>query len=215
MADDEWDEGTGSESEEGGGSSADDAGDGGVLLAWPSRIKMLTNPVLWTSMVMVFGISSCFVGALVSFISKSFWGILLAFALFFGFMALVAMIGVVVDLFGGFRVTFTMTTDGVASVAGKEADAIASAAIIGGLLTGNTQAVGTGMLARAGKNSYIRYRDVKKVKVSSWRRYILVKGGFGEQPIGLSCTPENFERAHAILREHCPKAKFVGRSLPV
>lgn len=105
--------------------------------------------------------------------------------------------------------------DGVASVSGKEADVIANAAIIGGLMTGNTQAVGTGMLARAGKNACIRYRNVKKVKVSTRRRYMLVQEGFGEQPIGPFCTPENFEQALAILREHCPKAKFIGRRLPV
>ena len=50
--------------EEGAGARPDP-----ILLMWPSRTKMLLNPVLWTSMALVFGISSCFVGGFVAIIS--------------------------------------------------------------------------------------------------------------------------------------------------
>ena len=63
--------------EEGAGARPDP-----ILLMWPSRTKMLLNPVLWTSMALVFGISSCFVGGFVAIISKSLFGILLGVALF-------------------------------------------------------------------------------------------------------------------------------------
>jgi hypothetical protein len=77
------------------------------------------------------------------------------------------------------------------------------------MLAGNLAAVGAGLGADAERNVFIAYEDVRKVKVSASRRYILVRGGFGEKPIGLYCREEDAGKIVEILRERCPSAKFV------
>jgi hypothetical protein len=185
------------------------------LLAWPARVKMLTNPMIWSSLALAFGIGSAVVALVVCLASGNLVGVVIGAALFGFFMVLVLLIALVVDLFGGFRVTLALSSKGVWSLSGKGVERAATAALVGGILTGNPGAMGAGLLARSSKSTFIRYRDVTKVKVSAGRRYLLVKGGFGEQPIGLFCTPETFDPALAILREHCPKAKFLGRKVPL
>jgi len=186
-----------------------------ALLLWPSRVRILFNPIVWTSVVLGFGIASCFVGILFAILARSFWGLLMGAGGFVVFMVIFIGIGIVVDLFGGFRVTFALTSTGVRSVAGKGTAAASSAAVWGGILAANPAAMGAGLLARSEKNVFIPYEEVTKIKVSEGRLYILVKGGFGQKPIGLYCKPENFQQALGILKERCPSARFLGARLPV
>ena len=186
-----------------------------ALLMWPTRVRVLLNPIVWTSVVLGFGIASCLTGILVAALVRSFWGLLMGVGGFVLFMVIFIGIGIVVDLFGGFRVTFALTSAGVRSVAGKGTAAASSAAVWGGILAANPAAMGAGLLARSEKNVFIPYGEVMKVKVSTGRRYILVKGSFGQKPIGLYCKPENFQQALGILKERCPSARFLGARLPV
>jgi hypothetical protein len=119
---------------------------------------------------------------------------------------------VVVDLMGGFRMTFALTTDGVHSVAGKATEAMSTAAVVGGALAGSMSTVGAGLLATSEKHVVIAYGEVKKVTTSAARGFILVKGGFLDKPIGLYCTPDGYAFALRILRERCTAAAFAGDS---
>lgn len=181
-----------------------------VFQSWEARVRVLTNPSVWFGIVMCFGVGTVFLAVLLTVVSRSLFGILIPAGLFVGLMVLFVVIGGVIDLFGGFRVTFYITSRGVRSVAGGGAKAASEAAVIGGLLAGNMTAVGAGALARSEQNVFIPYGDVTRVKASGWRRYVLVKGGWGEKPIGLSCTEGNFAPILRLLRARCPSARFSG-----
>jgi hypothetical protein len=182
-----------------------------VLLAWKSRVKLLSNPHVWSMVILVFG-AACLITAMIFGLAtgSANAGLLMGAGGFAFFLVVFVGIGIVVDLFGGFRVTFLLTSRGVRSVRGKGANAVSSVAEVGGILTGNLAVLGAGLLAESERNVFIDYAEVRKVKVSSSGKYILVKGGFGEKPIGLYCEPEVSRQVIEVLRQRCASATFLG-----
>lgn len=180
-----------------------------VLLAWDTRIKLLGNAHVWANILAAFGISSALLTILLLVISKSVGALAVGGGIFGGFMLLYLMIAVVIDLCGGFKTTFALTTLGVRSVAGKQAGYAADAAFWAGLLTGKLGAMGAGVLAKSEQNVFLQYANIAKVKLRPRSRSILVKGGLVDKPIRLYCTAENYGRAGAILREKCTGASYI------
>ncbi len=186
-----------------------EAGGEELRLAWDNRIRILLNPSVWGGVLAAFGISTCLFTALMLAISKSPWALVVGGGIFTFFMAVFVVVGLAIDLFGGFRTTFALTTHGVRSIAGKGAGRAADAAFWTGVLLGSAGAAGAGLLAKSERNVCIPYGEVTKVKFKPGRRYILVKGGFLQKPIGLYCTPENYDQAEAILRQECSGATIA------
>jgi len=178
-------------------------------LSWETRIRVLTNPTVWFSLLLAFGIPSVLLGIFVAVISKrpeyALMVPLVAMSVLFGLFILV---GLVIDLFGGFKVVFYLTSHGVRSVAGKGAKAASTAAVLAGIFSGNPGAVGTGLLAESEQNVFIPWKDISKLKVKTWRRFIMIKREWGYKPIGLYCTPENFPQVMEIFRY------YAGDKLP-
>lgn len=178
-----------------------------VLQTWGARIPVLTNPSAWFGVSVSLGGGSLVLGLLFFFISKSFMGFLVALAIFCGLMTLFVLIGAMIDLFGGFRVTFFLTGNGVRSISGAGAKTAANTAIVGGILAGNLTGIGVGAMARSEQNVYIPWGEVSRVKVSPWRRYILIKGDWAQKPIGLYCNADNFTQVLQTVSERCPAAQ--------
>jgi len=196
-----------------GNSSSNDSGPvtEQVLLQWTGRVRVLSNPMVWRNILLCFGIPCLLVGFLFLAISGDAGSsLLLAAGLFTFFIVLFVLIGLVVDLFGGFRALFTLTDRGIWSHSGKAAKAASTAAVVGGLVTASTTAVGAGLLAKSEQAAFIAWEEAGKVKVTPRRRHVLVKGGFLQKPIGLYCTAENFAGVLAVLRERCPAARADG-----
>jgi hypothetical protein len=192
------------------------AGPEQVLLQWPGRVRVLANPIVWRNILLCFGIPCLLVGGLFLAISgEAGSSFLLAAGLFSFFMILFLLIGLAVDLFGGFRVRFTLTDRGLWSHSGKAARAAYTAAVVGGLVAGSAAAVGAGLLARSEQEVFIPWNEVSKVKVNPRRRHVLVKGSFLQKPIGLYCTAENFAGVLAVLRERCPASPGGPSGAPV
>lgn len=184
------------------------AGPEQVLLQWPGRVRVLSNPMVWRNILLCFGIPCLLVGGLFLAISgEAGISFLVAGGLFSFFMILFVFIGLAVDLFGGFRVLFTLTDRGVWSHGGKAAKAASTAAVVSGLVAGSAAAVGAGLLAKTEEAVFIPWSEVSRVKVNPRRRYVLIKGGFLQKPIGLYCTSDNFTGVVAILRERCPASR--------
>jgi hypothetical protein len=186
-----------------------DTEDERILLTWNARIRVLFNPSVWGGLLTAVGIPSVFLSILMFAISREVDSLFFGPAIFTGVMVMFVVIAAVIDLFGGFQVVFALTSNGVRSVSGKGAKAAATAAIWTGILFGKASVAGTGLLAKSEQDVYIPYKEVTKVKVRPGRRYILVKGGFLQKPIGLYCTPENFAQAESFIRQHCTRSRFV------
>jgi len=191
-----------------------DSGSGAevVLHTWEARVRVLSNPSAWSGITLSLGGGALGLGILFVAISKSVAGLYVAGAIFGGLMLVFVLVGGVIDLCGGFRVRFAITSRGVRSVSGKGARAAANAALVGGIITGSLTGMAAGQLARSEQDVFIPYGEVTKVKVSGWRRYILVKGHWGQKPIGLSCRIDDFSQILHILRERCSSVQFSGHT---
>jgi hypothetical protein len=180
-----------------------------VLAAWDARLRVLTNPTAWQGVGLSLGVGALGLGVLMTFISRSAAGLYLAAGLFAALMLVFVLVALVIDAFGGFRVRFLLTSLGVRSQSGKSAKAAANAAFVGGVLTGNAAAAGSGLLARSEQDVFIAYGDVKQVRVNRRRRYVVVRGDWLQKPIGLACDEGNFARVLEVLKERCPAARFT------
>lgn len=172
-----------------------------VLQTWDARVRVLTNPSAWFGVSVSLGGGALVLGILFLFISKSPKGLLVAAAIFCGLMLLFVLIAGVIDLFGGFRVRFILTDQGVRSRTGAGAKAAAEAALVGGILTGSHAAIAVGTAARSEQDVFISWGEISRVKVSERRRYVLVKGSMLQKPVGLYCTADNFATVLGTLRE--------------
>ena len=179
-----------------------------VYLSWDTRIRLLTNPSVWGGVAAAFGIACLLFTILMVAISRRPEALLLGIGLFIGFMALYVVIAVFIDLFGGFKASFAITTLGVRSASGKGAKGAADAAFWSGVLLGSASAAGAGLLARSEQQVFIPYSEVTALKMRPARLYIVVKGGLLDKPIGLYCTPENYAETARILRQMCPGARL-------
>jgi hypothetical protein len=181
-----------------------------VLHSWEASVRVLTNPSAWSGVALSLGGGALALGILFTFISKSIKGLYLAAAIFGGLMFIFVLVGGIIDIFGGFRVNFILTNQGLRSISGKGAKVAASTAIVGGILAGNLAAMAAGSLAESEQNVFIPYNEVTKIKVSPRRRYILVKGDWSQKPIGLYCDKDNFTSVLQLLQERCSSAQFAG-----
>ena len=169
-------------------------------LSWETRIRVLINPSIWTSMLLVLGIPSLLLGIFLAIIAKRpEFGIyvpLIAMAVLLGIFVPVAL---VIDLCGGFKVTFFLTSHGVRSVAGKGPQAVSTVAILMGAFAGKPGVTGAGLLARSEQDVFIPWQAITKIQVKPRRRFITVKREWGFKPIALYCTPENFPQAMEVF----------------
>lgn len=181
-----------------------------VLDSWEASVRLLSNPAAWRGVALSLGAGALGLGILFTFISRSIKGLYLGAGLFGGLMFIFVIVGGIIDLFGGFRINFMLTSLGVRSISGKGAKTAADAAIVGGILTGNLAGMAAGSLAKSEQNVFILYNEVTKVKVNSRRRYVLVKGDWSQKPIGLYCNKDNFTGVLRLLQERCPSVQFLG-----
>ena len=184
-----------------------------VFYSWNTSVNVLSNPSAWRGMTLSLGVGALGLGIIMTFISKSMAGLYLAAGIFGGLMFIFILVGGIIDIFGGFRVNFMLTSDGVRSMSGKGAKTAAKAAFIGGVVTGNLTGMAAGAAAESEQNVSILYSEVTQVKVNSRRRYILVKGDWLQKPIGLYCNEENFQGVLQLLQERCPSTKFRGLNM--
>jgi hypothetical protein len=171
-----------------------------VLFHWDHKIKMLFNPVLWGSFVACFGIPAILLGIGFSFTGNMKAAVLLPAGLIVFFAVMWFLAGIVIDLGGGFAASFVITSRGIYFSSGSGAKKAADMATVIGALAGSASATGAGMLARAEQNTSVEWEKIKKVKVRKGMRYIFIREGFGNKPIGLYCNKGNFEQVLAYVQ---------------
>jgi len=171
-----------------------------ILFHWDHQIKMLFNPVLWGNFVACLGIPAVLLGIGFSFTGHLKEAALLAVGLIAFFAVIWVLVGIVIDLGGGFFTSFVITSKGISFSAGRRAKAAANAATVIGALAGSASTAGAGLLARSEQDGALEWKDVKKIKIRKGMRYIFVRGGFGSKPIGLYCNKENFEQVLALVQ---------------
>lgn len=174
-----------------------------TLLAWDHRIRMLANSNLWRAFALVFVAPLAVVSGFLAVTA----GIRTGSIAFAGGLAVFGglwlIVGVIVDLMGGFVAHYAITTEGVYFASGKGERAAATAAVVIGTLAGKPGAAGAGLLAQSEQDAFIPWPDVARVKTRG--RYVEVRSRHALKPIGLYCTAETFGLLRNALRAHAPK----------
>ena len=106
-------------------------------------------------------------------------------------MLVYILVGVVIDVFGGFHMKFAVTTNGIRSATGKGSRA-AGTVFWAGLLTGKAGMTGVGLLARSEQDFFIPYCEVERVSLPINSQSIKVRGNILQKPIGLYCLESNY-----------------------
>jgi len=172
-----------------------------VYLTWETHIKVLNNPGIWSSMLMALGIPSVLLGILVGVVARNaLYALMIPLVAGGGLLLIFVFVGIVIDLFGGFKVIFVLSSYGVRSLSGKVAKATATVTMIAGLLGGSTTAFASGALAESEQNVFIPWDAITSVKHKASRRFLLIKRAWGYKPIGLYCTPENHQQVLELVR---------------
>lgn len=74
--------------------------------------------------------------------------------------------------------------------------------IIMGLLSRGASAAGTGMMATARQDQFLRWKDVRKIVFHPEYHTIVLRGGYGVRSI-IFCTPEMYEPLSSIIKSNC------------
>lgn len=130
-----------------------------------------------------------------------------------GFIGLIFLLTYIVMAFlfpKGFVSKIKITEEGISQTSLSPTKNVSRAAIIGGILTRSPGAVGTGILAEAGDNRIISWKEIKQVTVNNHSRYMYFsKGRFTLYPIGFFCPQKYYSQVlEAISQYH---ATFVMR----
>jgi hypothetical protein len=173
-----------------------------TLLAWDHRIRMLANPNLWRAFALVFGAPLMVLGAVLAVTAGWKTGLTALVGGLVLFGALWLIVGVIVDLMGGFRAHYAVTTRGLYFASGKGERRAAQAASVIGLLAGKPGAAGAGLLAQSEQDAFIAWPDIARVKTRG--HYVEVRSRHALKPIGFYGAAETLDLLRSALRSHAP-----------
>ncbi|MEK7078762.1 MAG: hypothetical protein AAB929_01710 [Patescibacteria group bacterium] len=120
-----------------------------------------------------------------------------------GLLFLLTYVVMAVMFPNGFVSKIQMNESGVSQVSLSPTGKINRAAIIGGILTKSPEAIGAGLLAEAGDDRSIRWKDIKIMKINSNSRYMYFsRGKFTLFPIGFFCHEKNYKEVSAFISKY-------------
>lgn len=80
----------------------------------------------------------------------------------------------------------------------KKNKVINTLVIVIGILTGKPYAAGAGILAQSRQSVFVKWKNIRKVRVYPKSKSIVIKGGFTEK-IALFCNDDNFEQIRDMV----------------
>jgi hypothetical protein len=102
----------------------------------------------------------------------------------------------------GFLYTYIVNDKGFYQISDKRQKKVNRATIVLGLLGKSTSTTGAGLLAYSGEERFISWKDAKVIKINTKKRYIYIsRGRIAIGPIGMFCTPENFDKIISLIHE--------------
>jgi hypothetical protein len=159
------------------------------LLTWENRVRLLINPTVWPSVLLVVGTPAVLLGLFFAFLARRMaYLVMVPLGILTAVYTLFVLVALAIDAVGGMRATFILTTRGVRFVPGKS--------------------------ATTSRGTFMPWNEVTTIRVKASRHYVHLRGGWGDKPVGLYCTPENFREVLDVLRTHVgdrmPRASSAG-----
>lgn len=110
----------------------------------------------------------------------------------------------------GFVSKISISESGISQVSLSPTKHINRVAIIGGVLTKSPGAVGTGLLAEAGDDRTLLWKEITIAHVNTKDRYMYFsKGKFGLYPIGFFCPEKKYKATEELLKKYFPKIQII------
>jgi hypothetical protein len=115
-----------------------------------------------------------------------------------------------VVFFNRMNMEFGVGPEGVLMAVGSKERKMNSAVTIIGVLTGNIQVAGAGLMAGSRETIVASWPEIKKVTVYGNQKVIALKMGL-LTPMRLYCLDENFAAVERMIREKAKNATFVEK----
>ncbi len=126
--------------------------------------------------------------------------------LIFLILLVVTLVFLQVTSRGGLPAVFVVNREGVGFAAGSSTRVANRGALAGSLLLRSPGGTGAALLAKSSEQGFIRWDQVRYIRVYSRERFILVRPGWLINPVGLYCTEENFPEVLDLIRYYKPGA---------
>jgi hypothetical protein len=105
---------------------------------------------------------------------------------------------------------FGVGPEGALLAVGSKESKMNTAVTIIGILTGNMQVTGAGLMAKSRETIVASWPEIKKVTVYRNQKVIALRMGL-LTPMRLYCLDENFAAVESMIREKAKKATFVNK----
>ncbi len=143
-------------------------------------------------------------------ISGGDMGIIGLWAVCSAIVAALIVFATLVVFFNRMNMEFGVGPEGVLMVVGSKESKMNTAVTIIGLLTGNMQVTGAGLLAKSRETILVFWPEIKKVTVYGSQKVIALRMGL-LTPVRLYCLDENFAAVESMIREKAKNATFVSK----
>jgi hypothetical protein len=181
-----------------------------TVIAWKKKIPLLTNIFMLKDLATILVISC---GLLLVFLLAITGGDMAIIPLWAACSAIVVALIVFSSLavfLNRMNMEFGVGPEGVLTMVGSKESKMNTAVTIIGILTGNIQATGAGLLARSRETTVASWPEIKKVTVHGNQKVIDLRMGL-LTPMRLYCLDENFAAVERMIRENAKNATFVTR----
>lgn len=185
-------------------------------LAWEYRIRLIGNRVIVRDALLLliicpgvlflligipYGLSEGLVATL-----TDIGPLVLIAGLIFLILLLVTLVFLQVASGGGLPAVYVVNREGVGFAAGSMARTANTAALAGSLLFRSVGGTGAAILAKSSEQGFIRWDQVRYIRVYPRERFILVRPRWLINPVGLYCTEENFPEVLSMIKYYHPGA---------
>ena len=112
----------------------------------------------------------------------------------------------IILFWNGFEASYRVDISGIYQSIGGMSTKVHRATVLLGVLFHSSSAAGAGLLAQGGEERSITWKEARRIKVDTKKRYIYISRAFlGIYPIDMFCTEKNFEEVLTFFKTHLPK----------
>jgi hypothetical protein len=137
-------------------------------------------------------------------------GIILLWAVCSAIVAALIVFSTLVVFLNRMNMEFGVGPEGVLMAVGSKESKMNTAVTIIGVLTGNLQVTGAGLLAKSRETTVASWPEIKKVTFYGDQKVINLRMGL-LTPMRLYCLDENFAAVESMIREKAKGATFISK----
>jgi hypothetical protein len=181
-----------------------------TVITWKKKIPLLTNIFMLKDLATILVISCGLLLVFLLAITGGDMAIIPLWAACSGIVVALVVFSSLAVFFNRMNMEFGIGPEGVLTMVGSKERKMNTAVTIIGILTGNIQATGAGLLARSRETTVASWPEIKKVTVHGNQKVIDLRMGL-LTPMRLYCLDENFAAVERMIRENAKNATFVTR----